>query len=335
MTATPNPMMALRRRLQEAGINPKYLNERILPSWWSDEAARNPAGLAEVYGYLYSRVGIELDSLRNPDVPIRFKRQSVKHKHTKTTQTSALAVAETLAIQAAGVALRGIATPFRNVPASPGALRTAITRGNDRAVDFESLLEESWRAGIPVIHLGNFPSKARKMEGLAAMIKGRPAVVLSKNATGPSWQAFILAHELGHIFSGHLRGIDGLADYQLVTVPGDAAEQEADLFALELLTGSPGLTFSSPYLLKAPLLAAEAQRLGARLNIDPGVIVLNYARTKDGAWPLANAALKHLESGNSAIEAIHRKMVAELDRDAIGDESFEWLLAITGADQYA
>lgn len=335
MTAATNPMMALRRRLQHAGINPKYLKERILPSWWSDDIARTPAGLAEVHGYLYSRIGIDLESLRDPLAPIRFNRPSVKHRRSRAAGLSELAVAESLATQAARVALRGVSAIFRHQPDTPGELRAAISSAGKHPVSFEALLDGSWRAGIPVIHLGNFPATARKMEGLAAMIKGRPAVVLSKNLNSPSWQSFILAHELGHIFRGHLAGNEVLADYQLDSVQSDTHEKEADLFALELLTGSPGLTFSSPYLLKAPLLAAEARRLGASLNIAPGVIVLNYARTKDGAWPLANAAMKHLESGKPAIECIHRKMIAMLDREQIGEESYDWLLAITGAGQYA
>ena len=335
MNQPSNPMAQLRRRLSKAGINPKYLKEKILPEWWDDQIARTPAGLAEVHGLLYSRAGIDLESLRDSDAPIRYTRPSVKHRKPKSIDASDLVLSETLASRAARVAARGLATPFGGFHKTPADIRDALKSRGQQTPNLESLLEYSWQVGIPVIHMGTFPSGARKMEGLVTEAGGRPAVVISKNMNSPAWQVFILAHELGHVFHGHLDRTGMLADYNLNGISEDSEEKEADLFALELLTGSPGMTFTSPYLLKAQVLASEARRLGERLNIDPGVVVLNYAKVKEGVWPLANSALKHLEIGDSAIELIHRRMISGLDRDLLGDESYAWLLSITGASRYA
>ena len=45
--AAKNPMPQLYRQLGTAGFPRKYLREVVLPSWWEDEIAHNPAGYAE------------------------------------------------------------------------------------------------------------------------------------------------------------------------------------------------------------------------------------------------------------------------------------------------
>ena len=42
-----NPMLNLYRRLQAVGLTRAYIRKIILPEWWDDQAADNPAGYPE------------------------------------------------------------------------------------------------------------------------------------------------------------------------------------------------------------------------------------------------------------------------------------------------
>lgn len=331
---TQSPMVQLRQRLQDAGINRRYLKQNILPDWWDDKIAANPAGLAQAHGYLFTRAGVDLKSLKDPSAPIRFVHRSAKFKKNQTVPENELTIAKSLALSVAAVVARGVRVPYQGLKAPIAQIRETITQDGNNTVNLETLLAYCWGVGIPVVHLGSFPSGAKKMEGMTAMIKGRPVIVLSKNLKSPAWQVFILAHELGHIYSGHLDAVEVLVDYSFKEGGDDVEEDQANLFALELLTGSPATEFRTLKQMTAPKLASQAKSVGNKMGIEPGVIVLNYAKNMD-AWPLANAALKHVESTDSAINKVHEKMFSELDIEDIGEENHDWLMTITGAGQHA
>ncbi len=334
MTTTIRPMADLRHRLRDVGIGRKYLKENILPDWWDDSIAATPAGLAQVYGYLYARAGLDLHALKNPDAPIRFVKKSVKFKKAKSVEKGELSVSKSLALSVASVAARGAENAYSKLDGPVAGIRELVTGAGAHTVNIGTLLDYCWSMGIPVIHVEKFPPKAKKMEGMTAMIDGRPVIVLSKSHKRPSWQVFILAHEMGHIFHGHLDKVDVLVDYKLQEGVDDVEEQAANLFAVELLTGIANLTLSSPYLMNASKLADAAVRYGKTNNVEPGIIVLNYCKTKS-AWALANAALKEVGESELALETIHKKMLEELEVDRVGEENYEWLLSITGAGRYA
>jgi hypothetical protein len=333
MTTTMNPMAGLRERLRATGIGVKFLYENILPDWWDDEIAAFPAGLAQVHGYLYTRAGIDLDTRKDSAAPLRFPKKAVKFKKAKSVGKGELSVSKALAQSAAAVIARGTRQRFTGLGPTIGGIRDTIICAGERAVNLDTLLDYCWSVGIPVIHIDKFPAKAKKMEGMTTLVDGRPVIVLSKSLKRPSWQAFILAHELGHIYHGHLADVDVLIDYKLQEGEDDEEERAANLFAVELLTGIPNITFSSPYLLKADELARAAVQSGEKLNVEPGVIVLNYGKTK-GTWSLANAALALVGESESALDTIHRKMLAQLDVENIGEENYDWILSLTGASNH-
>src|SRR5687767_268148 len=68
-----NPMSALVKRLRKVGVTRTYLREVVLPDWWDDEIADNPAGYVEALMYVSGHLGLEFASLRDPDRRPEFR----------------------------------------------------------------------------------------------------------------------------------------------------------------------------------------------------------------------------------------------------------------------
>jgi hypothetical protein len=329
-TTKTNPMGVLRQRLSEAGVNRKYLNSCILPDWWDDAAAQNPAGFSEVLLYIAHRLGLTVDSLTSKG-ELEFYGVKAKFKKRADTTEDDLQLAKMIAFHAARVAASACRTAVAPLPEAPEAIREQILQSGVPCVALEALLDYCWGHGIPVIHVGEFPAKAKKMDGLSARIDGRPVIVLSKNIRSKSAMAFILAHELGHLALGHLPAdMDLILDQSWDKNESDWEEEEANAFASHLLTGMKDPKFSAARNLNAEQLAAAATKLGNEHKIAPGVVALNYGWTKR-FFPVAFAALKVLEPGEHAAEVVGQRMVGHIDEDLISGEAYEWLVRLTGA----
>jgi hypothetical protein len=174
-----------------------------------------------------------------------------------------------------------------------GEVRAAILRRHPQ-VDLDSLLEFAWEAGVPVIQIEHVQVGAKRFDGMAAYVEGRPVVVLASGRDGPPWLAFHLAHELGHILLGHVRPESAaVVDGSLSSKTGTSRhEREADRFACEVLAGSEQPSIAD-LRVDAARLAAIAAGAGPRQGVDPGVFVLIYAKSND-RWPVAQLALKYL-----------------------------------------
>jgi hypothetical protein len=177
-------------------------------------------------------------------------------------------------------------------------------------------VELCWEVGIFVIHLAHVPRSSKCFDGMAAFCESRPVIVLGSKRDSPSWLVFHLAHELGHVISGHVRpGSPPVTDGDLKSKVGDdRQEKEADQFACEVLTG-----FKQPRIddlkLSGSKLARKARQVGPSQGVDPGVFALIYGRSND-RWAAAQKALNLLGAGAGAHRIIYEqlgKRLADLD----------------------
>jgi Zn-dependent peptidase ImmA (M78 family) len=324
--------------LKAAGLQKKYVKDVVLPEWWKDEIAKEPAGFAEAIGYLSQHLGLDLRLLRNQEAEIEWPSSNgVLYKRRGNVAESDLAIAQAIATRAAKIALHATRGEAAGFPESAGRIREEILSGEKRPVELGDLLAYCWDRGVPVLHVSRFPTGAKKPDGLVAIIDGRPVIVLSLNRRHSAWQAFLLGHEMGHIAKRHVRDGRVLVDVKVddkssaaLEVAEDEQESEANAFAAELLTGQPDKRYLARIAPNAERLAAQARSIGKRDGVDPGVIALNFAWNK-GYWPLGNAALKLLELKPDAIGTIRRMMLERLDLDRLPDESRDFLLRVTGA----
>jgi hypothetical protein len=323
-------MKALRTRLSSVGIKRRFLDTVILPSWWDDAIAATPGGFREAVGHVAAHLGFSLASLLDEDTELTFAGHGgVKFKKAKGIAEDDVSLATHYAI---GVG-RTVASALDDVPL--GAVpnpeewrKELLAMCEGHWVCLRRILQATWQRGIPVIHLRNLPPGSKKPDALTTMVGERPVIVVFKNSKSPSWIAFIVAHELGHIHHKHLKAGQTLVDEKIDQKSDEADEGEANDFALSLLTGFDNLGLNSTRSLSIPLLAEAAKRFGSRYRVAPGVAALNYGFTTK-EWALANGAVSLLEKNEDAGKDLKKAMDDHLDLDALSDDSREWITRAT------
>lgn len=326
-------MKALRTRLSAAGVKPKFLNKVVLPSWWEDSIAATAGGLREGASYICAHLGYSLSSLLDEKQPLAFAHTgAVKYKKAKGVSDEDVSLATHYAL---GVA-RAVAAAMTDLPAtgavpSPEEWRKTLLALSDKPwVCLRHILKAAWELGIPVIHLKNLPEGAKKPDALTTMVGDRPVIVVLNARKSPSWIAFIVAHELGHIHEKHLKPGQTLVDEKIDIEAGEKDEMEANDFAVRLLTGFGDLGLNSTRSMGMPQLASAAKTFGMSYRIAPGVAALNYGFTT-GRWSVANGAVSLLEKDDDAAVYLKQAMEAHLDLDALSDDSQEWITRATHA----
>lgn len=315
---------SLIERLRAAGISRAAI-QAAWPSWWTEEADASPSGRAELRFALARRLGLEPKPLLGERVEFvwndeaRFKHLSAEHEAQKAALTS-------FGMSIGRLLLRATPAPPTAL-ALPEDLRAAIL-ATAPFVDLGSLIATCWAMRIPVIHLRVFPLEAKSMHAMVVKVDGRFAILLGRDASYPAPVAFTLAHELGHVMLGHLAEAPALVDLEDPALARDEDEQEeeADRFALTLLTGSPEPDIQTNLeRFNAPTLAAAVLDAAGRYAIEPGTMALCLAHAR-GAWPVAMSALRFIYQGpKPAWREVNGIADAELDWDILGDEAAHYL----------
>jgi hypothetical protein len=240
--------------------------------------------------------------------------------------------ARALAIRAAEITASATDRPCEYTSTvNSGLVRQQILDSGEPWINLSNLIDFCWNAGIPVIHLPDVPGN--KMDGMAIRADDRPVIVLSLNKKHEAWLLFILAHELGHILRGHLDEDEAWVDEEFDLSATEVHEQEANSFAVELITGDPGTEASATRDPKARRLAKKALQAGRKHQIDPGALILNFAYHESGnVWALASAALNALESDPRAPSLVRAKVNANLNWDLLPKESADFLRRLMGPE---
>ena len=325
----------LRARLSAAGVKRKFLNEVVLPSWWEDSIALSEGGFREAASYVCAHLGYSLASLIDEGRELVFSHQAgVKYKKAKGVSKEEVTLATHYALGVARFVAKAMVdkSELATVP-SPDAWRVPLLASSDRQwVCLRHILTATWALGIPVIHLKNLPSKAKKPDALTTMVGDRPVIVVLSARKSPSWIAFIVAHELGHIHQGHLKAGETLVDEKMDAQVEDEEEVEANQFAAKLLTGHSDLGMHSTQRLSPRQLAHHAAIFGKNYRIAPAVAALNYGFTTE-QWAIANGAVSILEKDENAGRYLSDAMAAQLTRDDFSEDSWEWITRATSAPE--
>lgn len=326
MATTDSPMRGLLSKLGAAGI-PAFFAKRMLPSWWEDEVANDPAGLQQAQIYFSRAFNVDLKSLAEEGSSPQFRANARKYKLSKNVTESEVSASANYVTGIARVALSALSTEQKSVSEDPLALREAILKSHE-SVSLTGLLEWCRDANIPVLYIDEVPGK--KMTGLVVRDQGRYAIVLSKKGH-PAYLLFHLAHEIGHIGKGHLREDGFFADESIDRKSADQEEKDADHYALCLLNGSFARYGASNGRanLNAEQLYISALETGKKKHVDPGHIIANYGFSQD-RFPVANIALKRLGGPSQGGEVVNDFFFSSIDRKLVSDDQLELLIAATG-----
>lgn len=314
----------LRQQLRKSGLTDKAI-DAAWPEWWSDELEASPSSRAELRFTLARKLGLSPKPLLGERVEFiwgdraRFKHLSAGDDVRQDAITSFGVSIGKLLIRAT----RTVDFP----PVSALDLRAAAL-SNAPFVDLQSLIAICWSVGIPVIHLRVFPLARKSMHAMVVEDQGRYAILLGRDASFPAPVAFTLAHEIGHIMLGHLQGTSAIVDLEETeyAAEGDPQEDEADAYAITLLTGTPNPEITTNLgSFGARTLARSVLDAGPRYGIEPGTLALCLAhRTKN--WQVAMAALQYVYSESKPVwQEVNGIANLELDWTQLNDDSTDYL----------
>jgi hypothetical protein len=317
-------------KLKRLGIDRKYVQSAILPDWWDDSLYANESNRLTAQLGVSRFLGISLRDLAGP-LDAFASQQNARLKRARNADLDEVAGAVAAAMHAARLVASLMAEhlPFTGVRPALDIRQQLLARPECMAPDLTHLVDFCWRHGIGVVHLTSLPKGSKKIAGLATFVGTRPVVVLCSGRDSPAWLAFHLAHELGHIMCAHVRsGDQPLVDVEIGNVDDERQEQEADSYAIQLLTGHPELQLQSARRLSGMQLASLASDFGRAHRIDPGTVALVYGYC-NRLIPVAQTALKamNLESGGREIlaDAFRRHLSVE----DLPDSAHRHLSAVT------
>lgn len=305
-------------KLKSLGLSSSFIEKIAFPSWWKSELRDDSNSVSQLLYSLVNRKFLTVEFSQEvgesllgfpPAFAPKFKLQK-SQENPRLFSFLAQTVANTV--------LETIEQPYLPISCDASIIRQAILQRKS-CVNLESLLDFCWQSGIAVIHFDKKPDGHVKADGLVVMTNSRPVVVIGSAWKYSAWLLFILAHELGHIAHGHLQeGI--LADESFKDGVNDEEEEAANQFAAQLLLGN----FSPqwPNNLNQKTLLTKARRLSEEHNLDPGALILNYAR-QTGNWGCAVGALKHLQPHADAPAQINTYYQHHLVK--VDDESRDYL----------
>lgn len=323
-------MTDLYARLDQVGFSRAYVRDRILPDWWEDDLANDPGNRRLAEMAISRTLKIPLQDLASKVTPLSLGTGEVRFKRWQATEESRLVPAVAIARRACELVLASA----RNLPAfrlegyQAALLRESILE-QSQYVSLVNLLQYAWDFGVPVVHLESLPDGAKRVDGMALLVEDRPCIALASSRRSPAWIIWHLAHELGHVASGHLRHGETV-DIAIDFASENHDEQQANLYAKDVVYGAKNRGgFSAPRHVTGEKLAAEARNLGPMHRIAPACIVTSYGFNMN-AWGTANKALNILGISDGGPEAIRKTLLERIDLDALPETDRHFLVKVTG-----
>jgi hypothetical protein len=333
MALTPQE---LRRELRQAGIANAAI-DAVWPQWWSEDAARSLSATTELTYTVARRLGLSPRALFDGS-PKFLWRDDTKFKNLGTTSERDQAILAAFGTAIGRCALQATAparvpTAFRGIE-SAHILRNAILE-RGRLVNVPELLTVCWSLGIPVIQLRVFPLRQKRMHAMTVRVGNRYSILLGFESKYYAVVAYLLAHEMAHIFLGHVESDDSLLeiDDPLQAKNLDHEETEADRLALTLLTGTDNPeVYSDSAQYTATQLADAAERAGETLRIDPGVLALCLGHSTQ-KWAETFGALKIIPPKEQDVgEQINILAANQFEWQQISHTNQEYLARVIGRD---
>jgi hypothetical protein len=266
----------LLRRLSRAGFKRNFVRPAIFPDWWKDSLDADSSLLPDIELRVARFLGLPLAAVRDPahalvapTGPITVLRRSpnVDVDRLRPAIHAARRVAEAVVRSMNG---RSVG----QLPAKPEDWRRMLVRGKT-PVTLETLLTDLWARGIPVIPMECLPSPA--FQGMAAVITGRPVVVIGQKHDMPSRVGFFVAHEAGHIANGDCEnGRRAIVDEDELGLDSSAMEKRADRYALCVQLGEgAGSSLNGDEFDK---LAERAYAIEQETGAEAGALLFRWAR---------------------------------------------------------
>lgn len=313
------------RRLSKAGFKREFVTAALLPDWWEESYAEDPAVLPEVEIRVARFLEAPVSAVRNMQVPLPLPSyQDAQLRRVRDIGRDRLGPAIHSAIQVAKAVVRNLNQPLPNGTLPDDALkwRQSLSLEGGGPIELSRILSDLWEKGIPVIPMDALP--APSFQGLACIVDSHPVIVLGQRYDEPGRVAFLLAHETGHIVVGDCSPDMPVVDEDEAVLDASSIEQEADQFARRLLVGEENHAIPEEEGMDAKVLAQRAVDLENQTGADASSLIYAWAaRTLD--YSTASMAVKALYRSTGARRQVRRLLdkyvnfnsAAESDRDLL------------------
>lgn len=275
-------------------------------------------------------LGVSVAIVRDPTAPLTAPAPDrVQLRHTKAVKREDLTAAMHAALAIARAVGRNLRDrgPSESPPSDALAWRTEMLR-SERIPTLETVLDDLWSRRIAVAQVEELP--APKFKALACMADARPIILLGHSNDAPSLPLFDIAHECGHLANGDCQ--EGRIVLDATDEP-DTAQMElaADVYAFRLLDGEDQpieLTSGSP-----SNLASQAAYLGSQEKVDPGHLLMSWARSRatDEAYTKAQMALRSLwKQDKGARSMLAAAFAKNVNLDGASESDYALLSCVNG-----
>lgn len=328
----------LKNDLRRLGYSQQAI-DAVWPAWWSDAAADSKSAEVELRFSVARRLGLSPKSLLSEAGPTFIWKHDAKFKGLSQYGGTEQTALTSFGIALARSLLKAISAQTKQNIESVSAedVRAAILK-HSQFVTLSDLCATCWGLGIPVVHLRVFPMSAKNMVAMAVKSGSRVAILVGKDASYPAPTAYHIAHEMGHIAKGHLASSIAIVDLDepIEVKSRDSEEQEADSFAMELLTGIAKPVIESTASARNGLELASAVNAAAKAHrIEPGTLALCYGH-QTGDWKTSYAALSRIYDQKYDVwRFINKLAITQLDWEQFSEEEAAYVRAVLGAADLA
>ncbi len=229
----------------------------------------------------------------------------------------------------AGAVVRNLkeSVPTPEPPPSDGlAWRQELTDVGG-TVDLDTILKDLWTRGIPVVPTHLLP--APSFQGLAAVVEGRPVVVLGHRHDEPGRAAFRISHEAGHIARGDCAPDAPVVDTDEEIVADDEMEERADRYAMRVVMGEHTIPELDPGAFDDfRRLANRAAEMERKTGIDAGATIFSWARA-NGDYATATMATRalYLSTGAARILGKYFRRFVDVEGASLSDRELMRVVA--------
>ena len=323
----------LMRRLSQAGFNRQFVSTALMPDWWEDSYAQDPAVLPEVEIRVARFLNAPLSAVRNGEVPLMPPSYGdAQLRRVRDIDRDRLGPAIHTAIRVSEAVIRNLRHANLVETPPPDSLKWRRLLQSEEAgpLQLADILSDLWARGIPVIPLNMLPTPS--FQGLACIVDEHPVIVLGHKHDEPGRIAFLVAHEAGHIAAGDCSpGIPVLDENEAVQ-DGSGVERAADRFATRLLVGEETANIPEEDELDAKGLAQQAVDLESQTGADASSIIYAWAaRTLN--YATATMAVKALYRSVGAWRQVRKLFDQYVDLDSAGESDRALLRCVYGEPQ--
>jgi hypothetical protein len=325
--------------LRAAGLKKGHL-KALLPSWWTPELENTPDGALELAVLLSRRLNLKVQSLLEGEAVYKDAPSVVSYKHAVNKERSELNIATHISRSLAAAVLHGCSRSYCPLPTDENSIdREVRAVSGDAKVGLESLVAYCWSRGVPVIPLLNLPPGIPKMDGATFNIGGSPAIIISRNAKSKAWLAFIVAHELGHIYHGHVGDGQSVVDSKLnlklqffSDEEVDVQEDQANAFALKLLGGTIVQQQIDNWSdrLSSQDIALKAFEVEQQYGYPAAHVALRYGY-QHSRWVDAQTAVKYMPNDKEDGSTLTRYIEQFVIREKLGEDSVDLINQLAGS----